>query len=1021
MPDDSPETPGSFWPKPQSLVALLAAAAALAVQILNLTRPQQLAWTAIIVGVAVPTFLIALRRSRDRRSRLLDATKLELKASNRDHLWGRDGDQKELQRFCQAHVIVILDGDSGAGKSALVQAGLIPQLATSALFPILVDQLGAWEGVREVLTDMVWNTLNDDERRRLLEVPPDQDPPAKPLDVLPALGFFNKRLGRRPLLIFDQLDDFVLENLSHFQSPNGGWIRAKTLIGDPFWGDLASLVCRAADPVHCLFVLHTDLLAVSHSFAVGSDVKVFTVGALDPNPLAAHLGHLIGTEVVSNQQNGWMALRQELVKDLMRAGTMPGQLAFALRSLAVLERPTLAEYKSVGRLLGMEARYLDALMVPMARESGLEPGQLLCILSRLAGVDNEAGASSLKSLPHSVRGLAVSCSGPEEKISKALGLLRHHRIARTVFDGTGLGQAWILDHDYLCSVVAELALVSSRWRQKLKAAHDAYNAARPPWNLLRLASLHLQGALSILWLRGRFKYRELAPFARLSLLNFTPLIVAGLFVAAFIAHEDSQVYKALLASWELPAELYDVQSQLDTLTLPRSVNRFDWIASNVTHLQIATVKKPRSGEAANGVQREALDHFPPWLLSLDVSNLPYPLRSLQALPRKLTYLNVSGDGQLTGFSGVPGRLTHLAASGNDDIRYFSPLPPSLKCLELGGQYLVSLREQLASNLNALASLRLEGTNLASLRGLPSSLRSLDVSANPKLAQVDYLPPLLSELRIDAAKIPAGMAFPLYLKDLHLSRTSLPDFSGMPAGLGALTLSSVAVGEWKGLPLSLRSLNLINVRLPAALPTGLRSLAAVLPEGGLAWEKLPPGLSVLRLSLAGVKDLQVLPRGLEGLAITNSILVNISGCPPAVKHLDLRGTRQLRVVSELPGGLLSLNLMNSVELERLENLPPSLLFLNIAGTRLARLPVMPASLEELDISGTNIQSLKGLPRGLKVLTVSKGQLGSLQGLPHSVHVLRFVELPEDRDGREGSHFGCDPSEVPFERWRCVVPG
>lgn len=1019
MPEDSQETRKASWLQPPALVALLTSAATAAVTVLNLTPPQQLLAIAIIVGVAVPSFLLALRRSRDRRSRLLDATKLELKASERDHLWGRDSDQKELQRFCEAHVIVILDGESGTGKSALVQAGLKPQLATSPLFPILVHQLGHWAGVRQLFADMVWNALEDDDKRRLMLSEPGQPLPKKPLDIFPELKEFNSRLGRRPLLIFDQLDEFVLENLSHFQSPGGGWISAKTLAADPFWGDLASLVCRAEDPVHCLFVVRTDMLAVSHSFAVASDVKAFSVGALDPSPLEAHLGHLIGPDVISNQQNGWLDLRRELVRDLTQAGTIPGQLAFGLSSIAVLERPTLAEYKSVGRLLGMEARYLDSLISPAAQKSGLEPDQVRCILARLASVNDETGVTSSQSLPLSVHHLAASC-GPEERIAKALVILRQHRIVRTVFESTGPEQAWVLDHDYLCLVVAELALVSNRWRRKLKAAYDAFNAASPPWNLFRLASMPLQVTLGVLWLRGTFRYRELARFARLSLLNFAPLVVVFLLVTACRAHERAQIFKALLSTWALPVELYDVQSRLDTLTVPSCVNRFDWIASNITHLRIATARKPGESDLEDGLGGEGRIQFPSWLVSLDVSTLPYPLRSLQTLPRNLRYLNVKGDSQLASFTGVPGGLTRFAASGNDDIRYFSPLPTSLQCLELGGQHLVSLREQLPSDLGALTTLRLEGTNVASLRGLPSSLRSLDLATNTKLAQVDYLPPLLSELRIDATKIPANLKFPPYLKDLHLSRTSLRDLSGVPPGLEALTLSSVAVGDWKGLPRSLRSLNLINVRPPEALPNGLRALAVVLPEGDLAWGKLPLGLSVLRLSLAGVRDLQGLPRGLEGLAITNAILVDISGCPQTVKTLDLRGTRQLRVIADLPGGLESLNLMNSIDLERLENLPASLRFLNIAGTpRLARLPVLPAGLEELDISGSAIRSLKGLPGNLKVLTVSRGQLGSLDGLPRTVHSLHFVELPEDRDGPEGSHFSCDPSEAPFERWHCVV--
>ncbi len=1017
VPDDAPETVGSRLAKPANWVAPAAAIVALAIQVSTLTQPQQLIATALLIVIAVLSFLIARRRSRDRRSRLVDATKLNLQAADPKHLWGREVDKKELQRFCESHVTVILDGESGAGKSALVQAGLIPELlATSFLFPVLVDQLGAWESVPEMLADILWNRLSDEQKRRLVQSA--DDLPSQPPDILSALESFHERLGRRPLLVFDQLDGFVLENLSHFQSPGGGWIGANSLTNDPFWHGLAELVCRKADPVHCLFVLGKDLMAVSHSFRFGNDVKAFTIGPLDPGLLEAYLTSLTGHDVISNQSNGWTDLRPELVKDLKRAGLMPGQIAFGLRSLAAFERPTLAEYRKVGRLRGMEARYLEDLIDQAAGQSHLQPEKVRCILARLAGVDSDAGASSSQSVPHAVSRLVDACSIPDASITMVLRFLRHHRIVRPVFDGASLDLVWALDHDYLCSVVAELALMTSRWRRRLKAASDAFNGATPPWNLFRLAPIYLQVALAWLWIWRRFRYRDLASYARLSLLRFSWLLVVALIGAAILSHMRAEVFKALLADWELPVDLYDVQSQLDTLTLPSCVTRFDWLASSVTHLQIAKMKRPNSSDRQDLAQREV--QFPAWLVSLEVGNLPSPLRSLQALPRNLTYLNVSGDSQLTSFSGLPNKqLTHLAASGDDEIRFSAPLPASLQCLELGGQHLTSLPEQLPASLVNLRSLRLEGTHLVSLRGLPDSLRSLDLSVNSKLPQVDYLPPLLSELRIDAAKVSGGVRLPLYLKDLHLSRTSLADFSGLPAGLEALTLSTVEVGDWKGMPPSLRSLTLINMRVPE-LPTGLETLAVQLPAGDLPFEKLPPRLSVLRLSLTGAKDLRALPKNLDGLAITNTTLATISGCPTTVKKLDLRGTRQLRLISELPHGLVSLNLMNSVELEVLENLPASLRFLNVAGTRLAKLPKLPSGLEELDISGTAVQSLEGLPGGLRVLTVSRGQLRDLRHLPRSVRALRFVEVPEDRDGREGSHFGCNWSDAPFERWHCMVP-
>ena len=62
------------------------------------------------------------------RSRLLRPEAMYLRADDPRHLAGRADDIERLLRICTENPLVYLVGESGAGKSALVQAGLVPRL-----------------------------------------------------------------------------------------------------------------------------------------------------------------------------------------------------------------------------------------------------------------------------------------------------------------------------------------------------------------------------------------------------------------------------------------------------------------------------------------------------------------------------------------------------------------------------------------------------------------------------------------------------------------------------------------------------------------------------------------------------------------------------------------------------------------------------------------------------------------------------------------------------------------------------
>lgn len=106
--------------------------------------PPEAKWLA--AGLLATLSVLALWASRSRRSRLLRPDRFVISADDPEHLVGRDEEVKELAKACEQNALVFLQGESGAGKSALVLGGLLPHYqATRAgtdaprLLPIRID------------------------------------------------------------------------------------------------------------------------------------------------------------------------------------------------------------------------------------------------------------------------------------------------------------------------------------------------------------------------------------------------------------------------------------------------------------------------------------------------------------------------------------------------------------------------------------------------------------------------------------------------------------------------------------------------------------------------------------------------------------------------------------------------------------------------------------------------------------------------------------------------------------------
>jgi hypothetical protein len=103
--------------------------------------PDPVSWAVVIGMLGLGIWIISLGMRR--RSRLLRPDARRLRVDEPSHRKGRDDDLQKLVARCRDHGLVFLVGESGAGKSALVRAGLCREgVLPNTLVPIMLIDWG---------------------------------------------------------------------------------------------------------------------------------------------------------------------------------------------------------------------------------------------------------------------------------------------------------------------------------------------------------------------------------------------------------------------------------------------------------------------------------------------------------------------------------------------------------------------------------------------------------------------------------------------------------------------------------------------------------------------------------------------------------------------------------------------------------------------------------------------------------------------------------------------------------------
>ena len=217
----------------------------------------------IVVVVALAWYCWHDFRRYARQSRLEQPDKFKFVATVPESLVGRVDDLERLLRVVTQNRIVLLDGESGCGKSALVAAGLVPRLqGADGLLPILVRDWGDdWiRGPLAAMLEALYGALTPERRGRIKWArAPDLAASAKALatDLSERLDAVSKTLHRRLLLIADQFDDYQTRHREHCLDADGNWLAPAELTEtNLFWRLVCSRLLHGE--LHLLAVTRAD-------------------------------------------------------------------------------------------------------------------------------------------------------------------------------------------------------------------------------------------------------------------------------------------------------------------------------------------------------------------------------------------------------------------------------------------------------------------------------------------------------------------------------------------------------------------------------------------------------------------------------------------------------------------------------------------------------------------------------------------------------------------------------------------
>lgn len=554
----------------KAVVAFLGVPALLWAGVTKFLDPLGLPKAVIASGAASVLLVIAILlwisfRKYAGASRLEQPDAFTVHATSPSSLVGRVDDLDRLVKSVKQSRLVLLDGESGCGKSALVCAGLIPELrlSTSGLLPIAIRDWGEnWmRGPLSAALDALFQSVTSSEAEKLGWISsPDlaADIPELARDLDERLRAVLSVLGRRPLLIADQFDDHQARHRHRFLDEEKNWLSPGVLArSNEFWRVVSRAVAERR--LHLLVVTRADTAAgLACVRFLGDDQTVSrTLPRVETEYLRPLLANIAADDakppVVSNPARGWHELRECLENDLKVEGAVLMQqvrtVLLGVRQLALL---TPAYYRRAGGLRGVETLVISRALRRAGEaagggDAGSRTARALLARLILTGGPNQPPKAQRASLS-----VLSEVAGSTQRAEAMLALLQQDEIVRPA-EAAGDSGAWQLDHDYLARAVIAEAQQSDRWSMTLREGKARYEAARG-WRRRWGALLSTRALARVCWerSRNRLRFGNAVDYARISAMRPIAAVLV-LVAAAFVAEIGRRQANVVMQSFVITA------------------------------------------------------------------------------------------------------------------------------------------------------------------------------------------------------------------------------------------------------------------------------------------------------------------------------------------------------------------------------------------------------------------------------------------------------------------------------------
>ena len=512
-----------------------------------------------ILAVIVGTALIISALSR--RSVLVRREKFDLQPGNPEQLIARDEDIRRISNDCIRSALVFLLGESGAGKSALVEAGLMPNLekenANNAgrLVPVRIDasaldwkrglRLEVARCVRAMRTELL-KSLGVTDFQNL----PNAD------EVFPWLELLPEVAPRRLLIILDQIDDYFVAHQTRFITAEGCIAQPNDLfVTSDDWKGLANLTQKQR--ISLLLVCRTDSAAPLSAlrFQEPRQPVLRRITEQDARQLLARITEPENNKpVIVDPEFGWEKLRERLLVDISdkEGQILPSDLAAGLRNLRNLRYLDIAAYTAAGGLDGLENNRIQTIVREASAKAKLSSDALFRALLTLTSDDGRK--TMVRSVDEfatiTLRGQrgsdAIDTSAQRlALIEPALNYLKEERILRPLLPESG-HESLALFHDRLARSIRRAEMNANKWVHLLRDGNRKWQLAGN-WRERWRSFLSIGVQIRLLWerFRGQMHYAENARFAAHSLLRGLPyLFLCAILTYGFWSWKGSLDYRS---------------------------------------------------------------------------------------------------------------------------------------------------------------------------------------------------------------------------------------------------------------------------------------------------------------------------------------------------------------------------------------------------------------------------------------------------------------------------------------------